>query len=62
MPRSKFSELRDQLMVEPGAAKKLADARRDTLEEFRLFELRDVELISQVELAARRHAMRDLDV
>ena len=53
MPRTKFSELRNQLMAEPGAAEKLADARRETLEEIRLFELRHGEAISQAELAGR---------
>ena len=53
MPRTKFSELRDQLMAEPGAVEKLAGARRETLEEIRLFELRHGEAISQAELAGR---------
>jgi DNA-binding XRE family transcriptional regulator len=53
MPRTKFSELRDQLMAEPGVVEKLADARRETLEEIRLFELRHGEAISQAELAGR---------
>lgn len=53
MPRTKFSELRDQLMAEPGVVEKLAVARRETLEEIRLFELRHGEAISQAELAGR---------
>ena len=53
MPRTKFSELRQQLMAEPGSAEKLAGARRETLEEIRLFELRHGEAISQAELAGR---------
>lgn len=53
MPRTKFSELRDQLMAEPGAAEKLAVARGETLAEIRLFELRHGEAISQAELAGR---------
>ena len=53
MPRTKFSELRDQLIAEPGATEKLADARRETLDEIRIFELRHGEAISQAELAGR---------
>ncbi len=53
MPRTKFSELREQLMAEPDAAEKLADARREILEEIRLFELRQGEAITQAELAGR---------
>ena len=53
MPRTKFSELRDRLLAEPGAVEKHAGARRETLEEIRLFELRHGEAISQAELAGR---------
>ena len=53
MPRTKFSELRDRLLAEPGAVEKLAGARRETPEEIRLFELRHGEAISQAELAGR---------
>lgn len=40
-------------MAEPDAAEKLADARREILEEIRLFELRQGEAITQAELAGR---------
>jgi len=53
MARTKFSELRDQVVAKPGAAERLAKLREETLEEIRLYELRHGEAISQVELAGR---------
>ncbi len=53
MARTKFSELRDEVIARPGATEPLADLRRDTLEEIRLYELRHREAISQAELAGR---------
>ena len=40
MARTKFSELRDQVDAKPGAAERMAALRADTLEEIRLYELR----------------------
>ena len=53
MARTKFSELRDDVVARPGAAERLAALRVDTLEEIRLYELRHGEAISQAELAGR---------
>ena len=53
MARTKFSELRDHVVARPGATERLAELRRDTLEEIRLYELRHSEAISQAELAGR---------
>lgn len=51
--RTRFSELRDEVLARPGAAARLAEARAATLEEIRLFELRHREAVSQAELAGR---------
>ena len=51
--RTKFSELRDEVLGRPGVADRLAEARVATLEEIRLFELRHNEAVSQAELAGR---------
>ncbi len=48
----KWSELRDQL-ARPGAEEAVARARKESLEEIRLYELRRAEAVSQVELAGR---------
>jgi DNA-binding XRE family transcriptional regulator len=53
MARTKFSELREQVVARPGATERLTDLRSDTLEEIRLFQLRHGEAISQAELAGR---------
>ena len=53
MARTKFSELRDTVVAEPGAPERLAGLRAETLEEIRLYELRHGEAISQAELAGR---------
>lgn len=53
MARTKFSDLRDQVVAKPGATERLAALRVETLEEIRLYELRHGEAISQVELAGR---------
>ena len=53
MARTKFSELRKQVDARPGSAERLAAKRAETLEEIRLYELRQREAISQVELAGR---------
>ncbi len=53
MARTKFSELRDQVVARPGATDRLAELRRDTIQEIRLYELRHEEAISQAELAGR---------
>jgi len=55
MARTKFSELRDEAVARPGATERLAELRRDTLEEIRLYELRHGEAISQAELAGPRY-------
>lgn len=54
MARTKFSELRDQVAVKPGATERVALLRAGTLEEIRLYELRHGEAISQAALAGRR--------
>ena len=53
MARTKFSELRDQVVAKPGATERMAVLRAETLEEIRLYELRHGEAISQAELAGR---------
>jgi hypothetical protein len=53
MATKKFSELRKQVLERPGAPERLAELRRETLEEIQLYELRHGEAISQVELAGR---------
>ena len=53
MARTKFSQLRDGVVAEPGATERLAGLREETLEEIRLYELRHGEAISQAELAGR---------
>lgn len=53
MARTKFSELRKEVEARPGAARRLADKRAQTLEEIRLYELRHAEAVSQIELAGR---------
>jgi hypothetical protein len=53
MPRTNFSDLRKPVVARPGAPDRLADARTETLEEIRLFELRRGEALSQVEMAGR---------
>ncbi len=53
MARTKFSELRDSVVAKPGASKRLARLRAETLEQIRLYELRHAEAVSQVELAGR---------
>lgn len=53
MARTKYSELRTDVVARLGAADRLAALRVDTLEEIRLYELRHGEAISQAELAGR---------
>jgi DNA-binding XRE family transcriptional regulator len=53
MARTKFSELRAEVDARPGAAERLAEARAETLEEIRLYELRHAAAVSQAELAGR---------
>ena len=53
MARTRFSELRDDVVAMPGGSERLADLRAETLEEIRLYELRHGEAISQAELAGR---------
>lgn len=53
MTRTKFSELRDDVVAKAGAPDRLAQLRAETLEEIRLYELRHGEAISQAELAGR---------
>jgi DNA-binding Xre family transcriptional regulator len=49
----KFSELREQVLAKPGGAEAVAEARAEALEEIRLYELRNAEALSQIELAGR---------
>ena len=53
MARSKFSELRSQVVQRPGAERRLATKREQTLKEISLYELRHSEAISQIELGGR---------
>ncbi len=53
MARTKFSHLRDRVAEKPGADKRLAAKRVETLEELALFELRHSRAVSQAELATR---------
>lgn len=53
MARTKFADLRAEALAKPGAAEKLAAARRETDEEIRLYQLRHGEAVSQAELAGR---------
>lgn len=53
MARTKFADLRAEVLAKPGAAEKLAAARVETDEEIRLYQLRHGEAVSQAELAGR---------
>ena len=53
MARTKFSELREDVLARPGASERIARARAETLEEIRLYELRHREAVSQATLAGR---------
>ncbi|MHB1583188.1 MAG: helix-turn-helix domain-containing protein [Acidimicrobiales bacterium] len=53
MARTKFSDLRKDVVARPGAKKRLTQKRADTLEEIRLYELRHARAVSQAELAGR---------
>ena len=53
MARTKFSELGEAVEGRPGSRERLAAKRAETLEEVRLYELRDAEAVSQAELAGR---------
>lgn len=53
MARTKFSDLRAEVVARPGAEEQLAAERVATLEEIRLYELRHAAAVSQVELAGR---------
>ena len=53
MARTKFSELREEVLARPGASERIARARAETLEEIRLYELRHRAAVSQATLAGR---------
>ena len=53
MARTKFTELREEVLARPGATERVAQARAETLEEIRLYELRHRDAISQATLAGR---------
>lgn len=53
MARTKFTELREEVLARPGATERVAQARAETLEEIRLYELRHREAVSQATLAGR---------
>ena len=53
MARTKFTELREEVLTRPGATERVAQARAETLEEIRLYELRHREAVSQATLAGR---------
>jgi DNA-binding transcriptional regulator YiaG len=50
---TKWSTLRDELRSRPGAEEAIAAARKRSLDEIRLYELRHAEAVSQAELAGR---------
>ncbi len=50
---TKWSKLRDEVMAKPGVKAAIARARKESLEEIRLYELRHAEAVSQAELAGR---------
>ena len=50
---TKWSKLRHELRSKPGGEEAIDWARRESAEELRLYELRHVEAVSQVELAGR---------
>lgn len=51
--RSKFTELRDQVLAQSGSHERLAAKRAETLDEIHLYELRHAQALSQAELAGR---------
>jgi len=53
MARTKFTKLREEVLARPGATERVAQARAETLEEIRLYELRHREAVSQATLAGR---------
>ena len=53
MARTKFTKLREEVLARPGATERVAEARVETLEEIRLYELRHRDAISQATLAGR---------
>ncbi|MCJ7438562.1 MAG: helix-turn-helix domain-containing protein [Acidimicrobiia bacterium] len=53
MARTKFTKLREEVLARPGATERVAQARAETLEEVRLYELRHRDAISQATLAGR---------
>jgi DNA-binding XRE family transcriptional regulator len=53
MARTKFTKLREEVLARPGATERVAQARVETLEEIRLYELRHRDAISQATLAGR---------
>jgi len=53
MARTKFPELREEVVARPGASERIAGARAKTREEIRLYELRHREAVSQATLAGR---------
>src|SRR6266567_4292268 len=54
MPKTKnFEILHQQVLARPGAAKRLAKLRQETLAEIGLYQLRTAQALSQTELAAR---------
>jgi len=53
MARTKFTKLREEVLARPGATERVAQARAETLEEIRLYELRHRDAISQATLAGR---------
>jgi DNA-binding XRE family transcriptional regulator len=53
MARTKFTKLREEVLARPGATERVAQARAESLEEIRLYELRHREAVSQATLAGR---------
>ena len=53
MARTKFTKLREEVLARPGATERVAQARAETLEEIRHYELRHREAVSQATLAGR---------
>jgi len=53
MARTKFTDLRAEVVARPGATERLAAERLATIEAIHLYELRHAAAVSQVELAGR---------
>jgi len=61
MPKTKnYRALHERVLARPGAAERVAAHREEALAEIGLYELRQMEGVSQVELAARLKPLHEL--